>query len=212
MNTRNGAIVTRFIPPAESSVQTKVAVTTLGKDWFVTRSGFGPKPESVHFMERNVSRTKFPRNIKPATRVDLDHITLTRWKLVSQVLQKHSVIWNRYRRPYDVGIYNGWELPIRHLNANYIDPKIPNWPGKELLGQAKTILPEILISLATAVYGGLHATAWQAYFPTVACGDIHPFLSPLLELYGVFWCPTGILRQAIRQIDGSELSSGSATC
>lgn len=133
--------------------------------------GFSPKQESDHFKKRNVSRSKIPHYITPPVQIDTTGITLTRWRLASAVLRENGHIWGQYATPnkripeVEAGcpIY---EYKAKDLNANFIDPQIKDWPGNDLLGREDKFLRSLLLSLATAAYGGIHASAWNQYFVT----------------------------------------------
>ena len=150
----------------------------LRENEIVREFGFGPKPESLHFRKRDVSHGITPRWYEPRVELVPNPTTLTRWKLALSVMQDHHELWEQYRARYffkdslvdssevlhaDV---RAWEYPASLLTENFVDSEVQNWPGQDLLGQADTLVPNAILSLATACYGGLHAAAWHAYFPT----------------------------------------------
>jgi len=73
------------------------------------------------------------------------------------------------------------------LNENFVDPNIGNWPGKDFLGQANTFVPVAILSLATAAYGGLHAAAWNEYFPSLSERGLWRFAAVFIAASGVTW-------------------------
>ena len=68
----------------------------LGAAEILCEVGLGPKPSSVHFEKRNVSRTKRARWFKPRVEVTVNTTTLTRWRLALSVLNN--------TQPYGAGI------------------------------------------------------------------------------------------------------------
>ena len=124
-----------------------VITNPLSRDEVVDQLGLGPKPESHHYDRRNTAYGRIPRLIKPRVRLDLDCISLTRWKLMLSVVRANQPIWDRYKTTYHredapfLDKYTISEYPARLVRDNFIDTKIKNWPGKELLGQRNDVLP-----------------------------------------------------------------------
>ena len=153
-------------------------------------TGFGPKQESVHFKTRNISRGNVPHYIKPPVQINITRLKLTRWRLASVVLRENQHIWGQYAKKYkripevEAGcpIY---EFPAMNLKANFIDPQIKDWPGDNLLGREDILLRTILLSFATAAYGGIHALAWNEYFATVSECSWWRFSSVFIAASGV---------------------------
>lgn len=173
--------------------------TQLQHGQFVQDIGFSPNPESHHFRKRNVAYGKIPRWHKPAVQLELNPTALPRWHLALSTLQTFPTIWIRYKSSYepqgralthwksmpsDTDI---WNYPERLLNENFVDPKIGNWPDRDLLGQANTLVPIVILNLATAAYGGLHAAAWNAYFPSSSERSLWRFAVVFIAVSGVTW-------------------------
>ena len=186
----------------------------LGRDQVVNNIGFGPKPDSHHFRERDVSTRdvfngevpigdvsteKSPKYYKPPVELELNPITLTRWQLALSVLQDYHTIWDRYRTSYNhkpatlnssqqvAGNIEIWEYPDHLVNENLVDPEIQNRPGKDLLGQANTLVPVIILCLATASYGGIHAAATNEYFPSPIEHKLWTFAARFIAASGFTW-------------------------
>ena len=60
------------------------------------------------------------------------------------------------------------EIEPLDYRVYWVEEEIPNWPRGRGLLEGHTVLPPLAISLTTALYGGLHAAAWNSYFPTSA--------------------------------------------
>jgi hypothetical protein len=50
--------------------------------------------------------------------------------------------------------------------TDYIYRRVPNWPGLNLPGELRSDWIRLVLSIATASYGGLHAAAWNSHFPS----------------------------------------------
>ena len=153
-------------------------------------TGFGPKQESVHFMKRNISRTKVPDYITPRVEIKITGIRLTRWRLASSVLRENQLIWGQYAEPYEriPEVEAGcpiYEYRAKNLNDNFVDPKVKNWPGDDLLGRENKLLRSLLLSFATAAYGGIHASAWNEFFATASERNWWRFSSVFIAASGV---------------------------
>lgn len=159
----------------------------------VYQLGLGPKPESHHYDRRNTAHGQIPRWSKPRVKLDLNCTALTRWKLMLSVVRAHQPIWDRYKSSYHredapfLHKYTISEYPAHLVRDNIIDPKIKNWPGKELLGQRNRVIPIAILNLATAIYGGLHAAAWYEYFPSSSERHLWRFSAVFIASSGVTW-------------------------
>ena len=124
-------------------------------------------------MKRDISQIKFgSKYITPRVQIDImDQTRLTRWRLASACLRENQYIWGQYATPYEripeleagCPIY---EYRAKDLNVNFVDSQVKNWPSGGLLGREDKLLRSLLLSFATAAYGGIHALAWNEYFAT----------------------------------------------
>ena len=173
------------------------------------KTGFGPKKESVHFRKRNISRTKIPRYVTPAVEINITEVRLTRWRLASAVLRENQHIWGQYAKPYDriPEVEAGcpiYEFQAKNLKANFIDPQVKNWPGDDLLGREGILLRSLLLSFATAAYGGTHASAWNEYFVTAFERGCWRFSSLFIAASGVVMSMRTISLHAIDRFNNIE--------
>ncbi|KAI9887706.1 MAG: hypothetical protein M1823_000455 [Watsoniomyces obsoletus] len=183
VNLTNGVVFQRRIP--ETTISTERSSSTeniLREEEMVIDSQFSLKPESEYY-----------RLFRKRPQIPLDMITLRRWKLASQALRDHSSIWEPFRVRYQHHHQSqrrpispeqpasdregqcqqqppvGWEYPLRLLRKRFINVKIQNQPpemnSEEYpFEQARPSISVIILSIASAAYGGLHATAWNHYF------------------------------------------------
>ena len=195
----DGTSVTRYVREASSILNNEMCLET----------GFGPKQESVCFMKLNISRSKIPRNITPRVQIGITGIRMTRWRLASAVLRENQHIWGQYATPYERIPEVEASCPIhefkaRDLNTNFVDPQTKNWPGNDLLGRENKLLRSLLLSFATAAYGGIHASAWNQYFVTASECHWWRFCSVFIAASGVVMSLRTIGSQAVNRFSDVE--------
>ena len=104
----------------------------------------------------------------PDRTANLDQVTATRWRLASIFVSEH---WDILR------INPAESLPEGPLSPNAIDfadlitLEVPDWPCLDQLSR-HTFSTFATLCAATALYGGLHAGAWNSTFPTTSEGLI----------------------------------------
>jgi hypothetical protein len=136
----------------------------------------GPKSSSVRFATQNAGTTENPDWWTPKKHIPLDLITITRWRLATAALHHYPTIWMKYRQAYPqsyshtlvdwAGGRYCYEYARSSLTQDYVSLSISNAPNSGLLQRPSSILPSIALSLATAIYGGIHVIAWNLHFPT----------------------------------------------
>ena len=195
----DGTSVTRYVREASSILNNEMCLET----------GFGPKQESIRFMKRNISRSKIPQYITPRVQIEITGIRTTRWRLASAVLRENQHIWGQYATPYERIPEVEASCPIcefkaRDLNTNFVDPQIKNWPGDDLLGRGDKLLRSLLLSFATAAYGGIHTSAWNQYFVTASECHWGRFCSIFIAASGVVMNLRTIGSQAVDRMMNIE--------
>ncbi|KAL9583486.1 MAG: hypothetical protein Q9212_002680 [Teloschistes hypoglaucus] len=144
---------------------------TLKHDQICALTGFGPRREN---LPRRVRKYYREQGIKPTLpSIRLSRTTLTRWLLASSVMAQFPDVWYIYRQPYerhdgikvDIPVF---EYPLWRLKKrpSFLCVEADNFPCDDLLGRENQSLRTLLLSFATAAYGGLHAAAWKDYFPS----------------------------------------------
>ncbi|KAK3366188.1 hypothetical protein B0T24DRAFT_670298 [Lasiosphaeria ovina] len=162
--------------------------------------GFAPNPSSSRFKKRNVSKSKVARYYKPPVKVDIDRCAMTRWGLACQALQENEAIWTRYRREASTrslepgGQHVIYEYPGALLDRTFLDMTVDNWPGRSLLPHSTKYTGYVFFSLCVLVYGGIHASAWNHYFPT----DTEQLL---LRVSAVYVGCSGLLLLVVKAVD-----------
>ena len=126
-------------------------------------------------------------------------ITLRRWDLALKALQEYPTILEEH-------------LLFRHENGTCIHLKpeellvrrVQNWPSNDLLRNVGGLRVGMILWMASFVYCGIHAAAWNAQFPTVIekwlwrssaayigfCGGLWIILNYAAQAYGPlneFW-------------------------
>jgi hypothetical protein len=143
--------------------------------------GFGLRPSSRYFRERiyvdppelGLGRVPGKRvTCRPLLQISVDKVKLERWHLAAQSIRAHPEIWKPLeRRLADIQDSNGnlWtksEFPARKCERNYVDPRIQNWAGNDLLWTNHHVASVIFFIVCVTIYGGIHAAAWNGDFPT----------------------------------------------
>ena len=192
----DGTSVTRYVRKADIILSNAMCLET----------GFGPKRESLHFKQRNISRSDTPKYITPRVQIDMTGTRLTRFRLASAVLRENQHIWGKYAKPYEriPQVEAGcpiYEFPAKNLKANFLDPHVSNWPGDDLLGREDKVLRSFLLSFATAAYGGIHASAWNEYFVTASERHWWRFSSVFVAAGGVVISLRSIGKPTLNRFD-----------
>jgi hypothetical protein len=109
---------------------------------------------------------------KCPTSVTVNRATLTRWFLATQCYDSHKEAWAQHKvKLSDVSARDGtaWttsQYPVDKCRIDYVDAKIPNWPGNDLAGNNAMISHILFGTACTLLYATIHAIAWTGYFPT----------------------------------------------
>lgn len=104
-------------------------------------------------------------NIREFEPRDPNAVTVSKWKLADQAIRDHPVLLERH------GYFiNKASSPGKHrifttfdLRCDYLVRNMKNWPKPSSYNFQ---WPIFVFGLASALYGGLHATAWNAFFPS----------------------------------------------
>jgi len=136
--------------------------------------GFGPNSESLHTFAREMSRTKTVQ-AAPDHRVhiEVDKVRLKRWSLAAACLDSHPHLWAQHQRrlsnirTQDGVLWTRTEFPDDLCKSNYVNIRVPNWPGNDLIWRNKGLAAGFFVACGT-IYGGLHLAAWNEHFPSSA--------------------------------------------
>jgi hypothetical protein len=156
------AVLQAPLPP-ESSI-----CTLHGGDLLV-ETGIGPRTG----LTRRTRRGRADVIVYQRPAVHLGTIDVLRWKLAWQFIENRKLLKQYQLR----------ELLHRfvasELGVDLVVAEVPNWPHDAGLLPRSLHSTWVAISLAVGLYGGLHAAAWNAHFPTTA--------------ERVMWCTSSIL-------------------
>jgi hypothetical protein len=135
--------------------------------------GFSLDDLRKHFPQKVIDDffTK-PVARKCPTAVTVNKATLTRWQLATQSYDSHPDIWAQHKtKTSEIIAHDGtlWTTSKYHVDkcrVDYVDAKISNWPGNDLVGN-NAVTSHIMFGTAcTLIYATIHALAWKGYFPT----------------------------------------------
>ena len=129
--------------PETTSAQSTVAV--IRERQVLGKTGFGLDPECDAFRPKyNAAQDLIEI---PALAIHLDAEGVTRWTLASEAMKSNLGLVSK------IGT-------ARTAARNTMVSKISNWP--HFTGNMQVIV----LSFVGALYGGLHASAWNGYFPS----------------------------------------------
>ena len=70
--------------------------------------------------------------------------------------------YGQFRRPMGL---NAFRIPYNYYcPTEYISAEVPNWPGLDLPHYMAPDAIRLVLSISTACYAGLHASAWNGHF------------------------------------------------
>ncbi|KAI1627818.1 hypothetical protein EDD37DRAFT_277949 [Exophiala viscosa] len=144
----------------------------VGEEQALFPMGFGPNSEGLHPLARNVSRNA-NTNGTPGqpVHIEVDKIRLNRWSLAAACLDRHPNLWARHQRrlpnirSQDGVLWTRTEYPNELCKTNYVNVRIPNWPGNDLIWRNKGLAVGFFVACGT-IYGAIHLSAWNAHFPS----------------------------------------------
>ena len=151
-------------------------------------TGFGPKRESLRYRFTDMPTRKHVRRWrKPLVQIELTETRLARWSLVALFLKQHEKIWVGFRQSYPrvPRAATGSSVYEYHVNVDFFDFNPANWPSEVFLGREKKKLRTLLLSLVTAAYGCIHASAWNEYFPSTPERNLWRISSVVIAFSGV---------------------------
>jgi len=144
--------------------------------------GFAPKSSSYHFRKRYIELSRWHT---PSVELTVSEPTLQRWILATKCFKEYPEIWDRFRRQVNViqsrdgGSWTVSEYPRKLCNKNFVDPRIQNWPGKDLITSDRKYHSKLFFAVCVCIYGGIHAAAWNHYFPS----SVEQFVWRLSTIY-----------------------------
>ena len=150
-------------------------------------TGFGPRP--YYSPDTQGRRTRV---------LSVDPISLTRLQLASQCLDKHPEI---LQRGEDTG--TGVYLRDLCIENNYVLPEAPEWTDNSFARRHK-IKGKFILCLASGVFGGLHALAWNSLFASSLERALWRLSAVMIASSGVF----ASLYITVEKLSGTSLRNG----
>jgi hypothetical protein len=137
--------------------------------------GFGPNAHSMTFKTFKAGRARYT-NIYETRRyrnwnIPIDDVSLERWTLALIAFRTYPLIWMRYHREKatsnltDHPSWNIWEYPSSECQLTLVNPRIPDWPWKDLLDWKHEWTDMTLLATCASIYGAIHITAGMHCFP-----------------------------------------------
>ncbi|KAK0616740.1 hypothetical protein B0T14DRAFT_568320 [Immersiella caudata] len=190
----------------------KAAVTLRGGD-ILFPFGFAPNPTAA--LSAVGSRYARPR---PSLGMYVDLTTVTRWELACQSLRAHHAVWSRYRavvspaflqvhglcgdEQYVVYMYRPAQSKQR--DCDFVGSAVPNWPGRQLISGCHDRAGTAFFALCVLLYGGVHAVAWNDYFPSETERHLWRLSTVYVASSGLLWLALKVVQVALLWIRGPD--------
>jgi hypothetical protein len=160
--------------------------------------GFGPKVESLRFGPREIGSGQNSTTWTPKKQIPADAVTLTRWELAVQFIEENNCLLEQYRRPYRGALratasaawhdaLTLWEYPNSALKHIFVALRVSHYHSAVLIKGQSSLIPSAVLSLTTALYGGIHFIAWNLYLPTIGQRNIWRLASGHIALSGLLY-------------------------
>jgi hypothetical protein len=196
----------------------------LSQNQVIDNIGFALNPQSQRFDKVIFTRSqrlssKMGRGSGPGIPkvIELDAIDIQRWQMSSQVLAtRPSLLGETSFEEVGSRIENGFKSwKFKELLCT----RAPDWPGKSLEGREATLFNMkrdhltfnwflLFLAMATALYGGLHAAAWNGYFPTESERNWWRFSSVIVGASGLAFITLSLLGSAINYLNQHDVWGG----
>lgn len=145
---------------------------------------------------------------RPVAGMNVDQTTITRWGLACQSLREHEAAWSRYRAVISrASVCDGVEyvvykyrpgLPPEQLD--FVVAAVPNWPGRHLIPYRRDRTGAAFFALCVFLYGGVHAVAWNDYFPSEMERHLWHISSIYVTASGLLWLALKATRNGLSWI------------
>ena len=145
---------------------------------------FETRSKDFNGLELKARDTMLPTIVKNIDRTSM--MQLSRWNLAAEAMHHYQVIGNRVQARQCIGSegQRTWFEP--NVEERVVD-KARNWPSKGLFRGVETHIMGMVLWLVSVAYGGLHAAAWNSYFPSTAEAFMWRSSAVWIASCGVLW-------------------------
>lgn len=175
-------------------------------------SGFGPNPNSETFKTFRVQPVRVIQHYETRRyrkcRIPIDDVALERWRLAAIAFSAYPHIWSRFERKKATSSLTDqldgiiWEYPFSQCQLSFVNPRIPDWPWKDLLDWEREWVSWVLLTTCASVYGAIHATAWMHYFADSTQRDLWRYSAIIISSTG----PLFILSKSVDPLLGCNVT------
>lgn len=132
-------------------------------------------------------------------------IHFRRWQLAAEAVNKYPAIRSRFsaRQCDDVNAQTStllWE-PSADAIEDLIVDRAGNWPRPGLLRGMGGLIMGMVLWFASMAFGGVHASAWNGYFPSTVESWLWRASSVHVIFCGFLWLIINLLAKLFKQID-----------
>jgi hypothetical protein len=201
----------------DADVESSKAAVTLYSGDVLFPFGFAPNLAVAPSAER--SRYARPR---PSLGMHVDLTRVTRWELACQSLRTHDAVWSRYRAVASPAFLHGLCGDERYVvymyrpappgqgDCDYVGSTVPNWPGRHLLPGSRDRAGTAFFALCVLLYGGVHAAAWNDYFPSETERHLWRLSTVYVASSGLLWLALKVVQIALMWIRGPDTKNQSS--
>ena len=157
------------------------------------RGSFTPRPLLTH-VAKDIPLDFVASTINLRLEVSQD-LQSTRWALAAEAMSLHPAIASRVilREIVDGKDRHKWLEPI---TEELVDDTIGNWATENLLRDMSGFVMGMVVWSASMAYGGVHATAWNGYFPSRAEKLLWRISSVYIAGSGLTWILISMLARS----------------
>jgi len=120
-----------------------------------------------------------------------------RWRLALDAMHKFPAICTRLNLDKD----NARDQRYRLNTEELLQERATNWHSPGLLSNFRGVLMGMALWFASIAFGGVHAAAWNGYFPSTLECRLWRFCSVYIMASGVLWLCINFLGQLSRSFD-----------
>ncbi|PSN66377.1 hypothetical protein BS50DRAFT_526400 [Corynespora cassiicola Philippines] len=130
---------------------------------------------------------------EPESSVPLDEVDEERRRLAAEAVVKYPAIQSRFERSEDNCLIPYTDELVQHYSVN--------WPNAGLLRRTQSLVMGMVLWGASMVYGAIHVSAWDYFFPTKTERLLWQLSSIWVTFCAAFWLLTNLLAHFFPAVD-----------
>ena len=161
--------------------------------------------ESLGFCQKQNTMLN-PMNDSELTETDVEKnkspMQMRRWQLAAQVVSQYPAIRSRFEVARHGNVDNNKAIthlePSINAMEDLVVDRVENWPSAGLLGG---LIMGMILWFASMAFGGIHAAAWNGYFPSTVEFWMWRASSVHVVFCGLLWLVINLLAKLSKPID-----------